>query len=68
MENLQTLWLDGKYRSEGKYPQQVISLLNSDIFPRLRKLALRSYKSLAESAMLPSLIDAGWLKFEENRV
>jgi len=49
MENLQTLLLSGKY------PQRIIFLLNSGIFPRLRKLALRCYKSLAESAMLPSL-------------
>ncbi|KAG4378148.1 hypothetical protein GLYMA_18G283166v4 [Glycine max] len=49
MENLQTLLLSGKY------PQQIISLLNSGIFPRLGKLALRCPKTHAESAMLPSL-------------
>ncbi|KAL2959371.1 hypothetical protein AAZX31_18G263500 [Glycine max] len=49
MENLQTLLLSGKY------PQQIISLLNSGIFPRLGKLALRCPKTHAESAMLSSL-------------
>ncbi|KAL2975831.1 hypothetical protein AAZX31_14G184500 [Glycine max] len=46
MENLQTLLLSGKH------PQQIISLLNSGIFPRLRKLALRLPN---ESCMLSSL-------------
>ncbi|KAG4922863.1 hypothetical protein JHK86_051676 [Glycine max] len=49
MENLQTLWL------LGKYPQQIIFLLNSGIFPRLRKLGLACYYSVVEPAMLPSL-------------
>ncbi|KAG4926031.1 hypothetical protein JHK87_051571 [Glycine soja] len=49
MENLQTLWLSGKY------PQQIIFLLNSGIFLRLRKLALRCYNSFGEPRMLPSL-------------
>ncbi|KAL2959386.1 hypothetical protein AAZX31_18G264200 [Glycine max] len=50
MENLQTLWLWGWYR----YAQQIIFLLNSGIFPRLRKLALPGFNSLAEPGMLPS--------------
>ncbi|KAL2959364.1 hypothetical protein AAZX31_18G263400 [Glycine max] len=57
MENLQTLWFSGKY------PQQIF-LLNSGIFPRLRKLALGCYNSFGEvrdlhfmktPGMLPSL-------------
>ncbi|KAL2571023.1 hypothetical protein AAZV13_18G225400 [Glycine max] len=49
MENLQTLVLSGDY------PQQIIFLLNSGIFPRLRKLALRCYNSVEGPGMLPSL-------------
>ncbi|KAL2959379.1 hypothetical protein AAZX31_18G263900 [Glycine max] len=46
MENLQTLLLSGNYS------QQTLSRLNSGIFPRLRKLALRY---AVESDMLPIL-------------
>ncbi|KAL2959380.1 hypothetical protein AAZX31_18G264000 [Glycine max] len=46
MENLQTLLLSGNYS------QQTLSRLNSGIFPRLRKLALRFG---FQFAMLPSL-------------
>ncbi|KHN13835.1 Disease resistance protein RPP13 [Glycine soja] len=49
MENLQTLSL------LDQYPQQIIFLLNSGIFPRLRKLGLSCYDLDGESSMLPSL-------------